>query len=56
MVSRHFNRSAALSQISNLLSSNVADRFSLPKTKGKIEIGCDADFALVNLNEFVYVD
>lgn len=39
-----------LSLISNLLSQNVATRFALPKTKGRIEIGCDADFALVDLN------
>jgi allantoinase len=47
----HFNRGMTLAQISNLLSSNVAERFSLPKTKGRIETGCDADLALVNLNE-----
>lgn len=46
----HFQRGAALSLISNLLSRNVATRFALPKTKGIIEIGCDADLALVDLN------
>ncbi len=46
----HFKHGATLSLISKLLSENVAARFALPKTKGKIEIGCDADFALVDLN------
>jgi allantoinase len=46
----YFQRGAALSFVSNLLSENVATRFVLPKTKGRIEIGCDADLALVDLN------
>jgi allantoinase len=46
----HFKHGATLSVISKLLSQNVAARFALPKTKGKIEIGCDADLALVDLN------
>jgi allantoinase len=46
----HFRRNATFPLISNLLSHNVAARFALPKTKGKIEIGCDADFALVDSN------
>ncbi|MEI6083641.1 MAG: allantoinase AllB [Verrucomicrobiota bacterium] len=33
-----------------LTAGNVADRFSLPG-KGKIEVGADADFALVRLDE-----
>ncbi len=45
----HFRRGAALSLISRWLSHNVAARFALPKTKGRIEIGCDADLALVDL-------
>ncbi len=40
---------ATLSHISNLLSQNVAARFALPPTKGRIEVGCDADLALVDL-------
>ena len=39
-----------LALISRLLSQNVATRFALPPTKGRIEIGCDADFALVDLS------
>jgi allantoinase len=38
-----------LALVGRLLSSNVARRFNLPKTKGRIEIGCDADLALVDL-------
>ncbi|HEY0552084.1 MAG TPA: amidohydrolase family protein, partial [Verrucomicrobiae bacterium] len=45
----HFRHGAALSLLSKLVSQNVAARFALPKTKGKIEIGCDADLALVDL-------
>ena len=41
---------ATLSHISNLLSRNVAARFALPPTKGRIEVGCDADLALVDLH------
>jgi allantoinase len=41
----------ALSLIAKLTSSNVAERFGLPKTKGRIAIGADADFALVNFRE-----
>ena len=43
------NHGAALPPISNMLSRNVAERFSLPGTKGRIEVGCDADLALVDL-------
>jgi allantoinase len=39
----------AVSQIARLTSFNVAERFSLPKTKGRIEIGADADLALIDL-------
>jgi allantoinase len=47
----HIKREIALPLISKLISSNVASRFSLPSKKGKIAVGCDADLALVNLNE-----
>lgn len=40
----------ALSHLSSLLSRNVATRFALPATKGRIETGCDADLALVDLH------
>ena len=41
----------ALGLIAKLTSLNVAERFSLPKTKGRIAIGADADFALVDFRE-----
>ena len=41
----------ALSLIAKLTSFNVAERFGLPKTKGRIAIGADADFALVDFRE-----
>jgi allantoinase len=50
LTAAHFQRGAAIPCISNLLSQNVAARFALPKTKGRMETGCDADFALVDLN------
>ena len=40
----------ALSLISNLLATNVARRFQMPR-KGKIAVGYDADFALVDLQQ-----
>jgi allantoinase len=46
----HVRRGMALPFISDLLSQNVATRFALPDTKGRIEIGCEADFALVDLS------
>ena len=38
-----------LSLIARLTSFNVAERFHLPKVKGRIEIGADADLALIDL-------
>lgn len=46
----YLRRGAPLSLISRLLSQNVATRFALSKTKGRIEIGCDSDLALVDLH------
>lgn len=44
----------SLAQLARLTSRNVADRFRLPKTKGRLEPGADADLALVDLSrEFV---
>jgi allantoinase len=41
----------ALSLIAKLTSFNVARRFRLPETKGSLQIGADADLALVDLRE-----
>jgi allantoinase len=45
----HVNRQAALPLLSRLLSFNVARRFGLPPEKGALQIGADADLALVDL-------
>jgi allantoinase len=42
---------SALALVAKLTSRNVAERFRLPKTKGRIEIGADADFAVVDFRE-----
>jgi allantoinase len=47
----HVKRNAALSLIAKLASLNVAERFNLPQTKGRTEIGAHADFALANLKQ-----
>jgi allantoinase len=41
----------ALALVAKLTSFNVAERFGLPKTKGRVAIGADADFALVDFRE-----
>jgi len=41
----------ALSHIAKLTSFNVAERFRLPKAKGRIETGADADLAVVDFRE-----
>ena len=45
----HLKRRLPLSQIAGLTSSNVAERFHLPTSKGRLEIGADADLALFDL-------
>jgi allantoinase len=45
----HEKRGLPLTQIAKLTSFNVAERFKLPKTKGRIAIAADADLALVDL-------
>lgn len=42
-------KAAPLSLIAQVTSYNVAERFRLGKTKGRIELGADADLALVDL-------
>jgi allantoinase len=39
----------SLFQIAKVASLNVAERFRLPKTKGRIALGADADLALIDL-------
>lgn len=51
LTSGHVERQLDLSMLLRLCSSNVARRFQLPATKGRIAEGCDADLALVNLDE-----
>jgi allantoinase len=41
----------ALSLVAKLSSFNVAERFGLPKTKGRIAVGADADFAVVDFRQ-----
>jgi allantoinase len=41
----------ALSLIARLTSFNVAERFQLPGTKGRIAVGADADVALADLKQ-----
>jgi allantoinase len=45
----HVRRSVALPLLSRLLSFSVATRFRLPPDKGCLELGAQADFALVDL-------
>ena len=47
----HVERQIALPLISKLVSFNVAKRFALPKCKGQIAIGADADLAVVDLTK-----
>jgi allantoinase len=39
-----------LSSIAALTSANVAQRFKLPATKGRVAVGADADLALIDLS------
>lgn len=39
----------SLAQVARVTSFNVAERFRLPKTKGRIVVGADADLAMIDL-------
>ena len=41
----------SLAMVARLTSFNVAERFDLPNTKGRLVIGADADFALLDFRE-----
>jgi dihydroorotase-like cyclic amidohydrolase len=45
----HLKRGIPLERIADITSLQVAESFSLP-SKGRIEVGCDADFAIVDLH------
>ncbi|RLD10642.1 MAG: allantoinase AllB [Chlamydiae bacterium] len=45
-----------LEQIQKLTSENTAKRFDLFPQKGSLEIGSDADFALINLNSMYKIE
>ena len=45
----HMKRDVALNVISRLVSVNVAERFKLPATKGRLEMGADADLVIADL-------
>ncbi len=45
----HHERGLPLEQVATLLSGNVAERFAFP-AKGRLEVGADADLALVDLD------
>ena len=47
----HVRRELPLWHLSRLVSSNVSSRFKLPNTKGRFEVGADADLALVDLKQ-----
>jgi allantoinase len=49
------DRRSALQTIARLTSLNVAERFRLPKTKGQVGIGAEANFSLVDLNQSITV-
>jgi allantoinase len=49
------DRRSALQTIARLTSFNVARRFRLPKTKGQVGVGADADFSLVDLTQSITV-
>jgi allantoinase len=49
------SRQADLSLLARVTSANVAERFQLPSSKGKLDAGCDADLTLVKLDDNVEI-
>ena len=49
------SREADLSLLARVTSANVAQRFQLPCAKGRLAVGCDADLALVKLDDNVEI-
>ncbi len=49
------SRKLDLSMLARMTSANVAQRFQLPPGKGKLAAGCDADLALVKLDDDVEI-
>lgn len=49
MITEGLKRGISLERIADITSKQVADAFNLPQ-KGRIEIGADADFAIVDMN------
>jgi allantoinase len=49
------SREADLSLLARVTSANVAQRFQLPPVKGRLAAGCDADLALVKLDDDVEI-
>lgn len=47
----HLKREITLPALSRFVSTNVAERFGLPKSKHGIAIGADADLVLMNLKQ-----
>ena len=47
----YHNGRMSLTEIQKLLSENAAKRYGLYPQKGAIEIGCDADFTIIDLDK-----
>ena len=49
------SREADLPLLARVTSANVAQRFQLPSAKGKLAAGCDADLALIKMDDNVEI-